>query len=177
MLCPGWRQAGLPGSPQLLGMLCPGWRQAGMPGSPQLLGMLCPGWKHARMPGSPQLLGMLCTGWRQARMPGSPQPLGMLCPGWRQARMPGSPQLLSGSPYLMIVRGWLIHSPWPCHSSGTDLLRSRVAAVPTFSAPLKDNFLPNTRAGRWDGFRMIQVHYIHGALYFYCYCISSSSDH
>jgi len=28
-----------------------------------------------------------------------------------------------------------------------------------------------------DGFRMIQVHYIDCAFYFYYYCISSSSDH
>ena len=29
----------------------------------------------------------------------------------------------------------------------------------------------------WDGFRIIQVHYIHCALYFYYYYISCSSDH
>ena len=32
---------------------------------------------------------------------------------------------------------------------------------------------------RWmgDSFRMIQVHYIYCALYFYYFCISSTSDH
>ena len=102
-----------------------------------------------------------CTsGWR---LSGS---LGMLCPGWRQARTPGSPQLFSGSPYLMIVRGWLVHSPWPCHPSGTDLLWSSVVAVLTFSAPLEDNFFQ--RPGQVGGMVSGWFQDVSRALYSWC---------
>ena len=40
----------------------------------------------------------------------------------------------------------------------------------------RKTIFPLTREER-DGFRMIQVHYIYCALYFYYYCISSTSDH
>ena len=50
---------------------------------------------------------------------------------------------------------------------------------PTFLAPatsfMEDNF--PTDPGVGDGFRMIQVHYIYRALYFYYYYINSTSDH
>ena len=36
---------------------------------------------------------------------------------------------------------------------------------------------PWTRSGGWDGLGMIQAHYTYCALYFYYYCISSTSDH
>ena len=49
---------------------------------------------------------------------------------------------------------------------------------PTLLAPragfVEDNF--STDRGE-DSFRMIQVHYAYWALYFYYYCISSTSDH
>ena len=40
---------------------------------------------------------------------------------------------------------------------------------------MEDSF--STDGGWGDGFRMIQVHYIYCALYFYYYYISSTSDH
>ena len=40
---------------------------------------------------------------------------------------------------------------------------------------LQNSNLPWTGVG--DGFRMIQVHYLYCALYFYYYYISSTSDH
>ena len=50
---------------------------------------------------------------------------------------------------------------------------------PPFLAPatsfMEDNF--PTDPGVGDGFRMIQVHYIYRALYFYYYYINSTSDH
>ena len=39
----------------------------------------------------------------------------------------------------------------------------------------EDNFSMNQ--GARDAFRMIQVHYIYCVLYFYCYYVSSTSDH
>ena len=51
---------------------------------------------------------------------------------------------------------------------------------PNFLAPgtsfLEDNFSSDQGWGG-DGFRMLQVHYIYPALYFYDYYISSTSDH
>ena len=53
-----------------------------------------------------------------------------------------------------------------------------MAVVPNLLAPragfVEDNF--STDRGE-DSFRMIQVHYAYWALYFYYYCISSTSDH
>ena len=40
---------------------------------------------------------------------------------------------------------------------------------------MEDNF--SMGLGMGDGFGMVQVHCIYCALYFYYYCISSSSDH
>ena len=50
---------------------------------------------------------------------------------------------------------------------------------PMFLAPetdfVEDNFSMDW-GDRWDGLGMIWAHYIHRALYFYCYNISSTSD-
>ena len=49
--------------------------------------------------------------------------------------------------------------------------------VPNIQGPVSwKTIFPGTMV-RGDGFRMIQVHYIYFALYFYYYCISSTSDH
>ena len=42
---------------------------------------------------------------------------------------------------------------------------------------MENNFSRDWGVWGWDGFRMIQVHYIHCALYFYYYCISCGSYH
>ena len=42
---------------------------------------------------------------------------------------------------------------------------------------MEDNLFLGWGGGREDGFWMIQVHYVHCALYFYYYYISSTSDH
>ena len=56
---------------------------------------------------------------------------------------------------------------------------SHRAAVPNLPGT-KDQF-PGRQLlhgmGRGNGFRMIQAHYVYCALYFYYYCISSTSDH
>ena len=51
--------------------------------------------------------------------------------------------------------------------------------VPNLSGP-RDRFHGRQFFLRWgtgDGFGMIQAHYMYCALYFYCYYISSTSDH
>ena len=49
--------------------------------------------------------------------------------------------------------------------------------VPNIQGPVSwKTIFPGTMV-RGDGFRMIQVHYIYFELYFYYYCISSTSDH
>ena len=66
---------------------------------------------------------------------------------------------------------------WACPLRGGELARTEVSDL---FGTREDNFMEDnisTDQGWGDGFRMIQVHYIYCALYFYYYCISSASDH
>ena len=66
---------------------------------------------------------------------------------------------------------------WACPLQGGELARTE---VPNLFGTKEDNFMEDnfsTDQGWEDGFRMIQVHYIDCALYFYSYSISSTSDH
>ena len=69
--------------------------------------------------------------------------------------------------------------PWAC-SEPCPHARSSRAAVPNFFGT-RDGFHGRQIFHRpgigGDGFRMVQVHYIYCAHYFYYYCINSTSDH
>ena len=76
----------------------------------------------------------------------------------------------------LIVK-WKFSKHLPEPYFGTGFLSSPM--VPNLSGT-RDRFHGRQFFRRWrtgDGFRMIQARYIYCALYFYCYYISSNSDH